>query len=278
MKIFSKGTIRLSSVLVTIGVLALSGFGGPANARSSDSVIAPSVTAAQQTVVKATLSDDMRLTLDRYTIPAGNVLFLVTNSGGVTHELVVLKTDLAADKLVANPDVAGKVEEEVHMGETGDIAGGRFNGLSLQLGAGNYVIICNEIGHYMSGMRVAFTVTAPVVNVSLDDKMVITLDRSTVYEGVVTFAVSNRGAAIHELVVLATDIAFDQLPADTEQAGKISEEFNIGETGDIPASRFSGLQLILGPGVYMVICNEIGHFSSGMHATFIVLPAPAGDE
>ena len=278
MKIFSKGTIRLSSVLVTIGVLALSGFGGPANARSNDSPIPPTVRAEQFTVVNATLTDDMRLTLDRYTVPAGNVHFLVTNSGGATHELVVLKTDLAADKLVANATVAGKVEEQGHMGETGDIAGGRFNGLGLQLGAGSYVIICNEIGHYSAGMRVAFTVTAPVVNVSLDDKMSITLDKTTVYEGPVTFAVSNRGAVIHELVVLATNMAPDELPADPEQIGKVSEDFNIGETGDIPARRFSGLQLILAPGVYMVICNEIGHFAGGMHTTLVVLPAPTGDE
>jgi len=278
MRSFTTRTLRLASVLVTIGVLALAGFGGPANADSGGSTAIQAPTAERFSVVNATLSDDMNITLDRYSVPAGNVHFLVTNAGGSTHELVVLKTDLAADKLPANPDVAGKVQEDIHMGETGDIVGGRFNGLGLQLGAGSYVIICNEIGHYMAGMHVAFTVTAPIASVSLDDHMAITLDQTTFYAGPVVFAVSNRGAVVHELVVLATNASPDQIQANPDETGKVSEDTNIGETGDIPAARFSGLGLDLAPGTYMVICNEPGHFAAGMHVQIIVLPAPSGDE
>ena len=178
---------RIASVLVIGGILAMAGLGGTAQAGA-----APTASDDSVTIVKATLSDSMQITLDRYSVPAGQVRFLVTNAGHSTHELVVLKTDLAADQLVANPDEPGKVEEQVHMGETGDIDGTRFNGLQLELGPGSYVIICNEPGHYMAGMRVAFTVYQPTVNVSLDDHMAITLDRSTVYAGRVLFAVTNR--------------------------------------------------------------------------------------
>ena len=278
MKTFNSGSVRVLSVLVTIA-LALAGFGGSANAGSVvPTTRAASAIAESFTEVNATLSDGMRITLDRYSVPAGDVHFLVTNAGALTHELVVLKTEVAADQLVANPDVAGKVQEEVHMGETGDIAGGHFNGLGLQLGPGNYVIICNELGHYMAGMHLAFTVTAPVVNVSLDDHMTVTLDQATVYAGPVVFAVSNNGALTHEFVVFATNAAPEDMAANPEEAGKIAEDTNIGETGEISPGRFSGLGLDLAPGVYLVLCNEPGHFAAGMHLRLLVLPAPSGDE
>jgi len=273
-KTYTTRSTRVASILVTIALLALAGFGGSASAGNDSPATA---TNDSVTIVNATLGDDMR-TLDRYSVPAGNVLFLVANTGKSTHELVVLKTDLAADQLTADPTQPGKILEQVHMGETGDIPAGRFSGLGLPLGAGRYVILCDEIGHYMAGMRVEFTVTASVVNVSLDDSMTITLDRNIVPAGPVVFAVSNRGAVIHELVVLATDARPDQIPLDPAEPAKVSEKTNIGETGDIPASRFSGIGITLQPGVYTVVCNEPGHFMAGMHATLIVLPAPSGDE
>ena len=271
------GPIRLAGVLVAI-VMALVGLRGVANAGSIVQATDGAVTASQPfTVVNATLGDDMRVTLDRYSAPAGEVHFYVTNRGKLEHELVVIMTDLAADRLVANPDVPGKVQEQIHMGETGDVAGGRFNGLELQLGPGSYVIICNEIGHYTAGMRIAFTVIQPTVNVSLDDRMTINFDQ-TIYAGPVVFGVTNRGAVTHEFVVLDTKLAPADMQANPEEAGKVVEDGNIGETHDISAGRFSGLGLDLAPGVYMVICNEPGHFAAGMHFQLTVLPLPGGDE
>jgi len=277
MKDLRDKAIRVATVIIAI-VLTLAGFGGVANAGISSGSGTSTAAADPITTVTATLGDDMRITLDRYSAPAGDVRFLVSNLGHATHELVVLKTDLAADSLVADPDVVGKVEEELHMGETGDVSGERFSGLQLRLGPGSYVIICNEIGHYMAGMHVAFTVTQPIVNVTLDDSMTMTLDRTLIYTGPIVFGVTNRGSVTHEFVVLATSTSPDEMQADPEEAGKISEDTNIGETGDIPAGRYSGLGLDLAPGVYTVICNEPGHFSAGMHLTLIILPAPGGDE
>ena len=124
MKNLTDKSLRVASVLVAI-VLTLAGFGGVANAGIISAPAVPSTATAADpiTTVTATLGDDMRITLDRYSVPAGDVRFLVSNVGQATHELVVLKTDLAADSLVANPDVVGKVEEEIHMGETGDVSG-----------------------------------------------------------------------------------------------------------------------------------------------------------
>lgn len=272
MKTFTRRS-RFASVLVAVAALALSSLGGAASAAT-----APAIPGNGVTIVNASLTDGMHITLDRYSVPAGMVRFLVTNAGQSTHELVVLKTDLAADQLVPNPDEAGKVEEDVHMGETGDVAGGRFSGLEVQLGPGSYVIICNEPGHYMAGMRVAFTVYQPFVNVSLDDHMAITLDRTTIYAGPIVFAVSNRGAIVHEFVVLQTSTQPSEMQPDPEEAGKIIEENNIGEIDGVAAGRFSGLALDLAPGTYLLICNEPGHFAAGMYVQFTVVAAPGGDE
>jgi len=85
-------------------------------------------------------------------------MFKITNAGSIPHEFAVLKTDLAADKLPANPDKAGKVLEDGNVGEVEDIAVKETKDLSLNLKPGSYVLICNLPAHYGMGMRVAFTV------------------------------------------------------------------------------------------------------------------------
>jgi len=99
--------------------------------------------------------------------PAGDVTFNVTNEGpDDTHEFVVFKTDLAPDALPTNED--GSVDEEGEgieaIDEIEDIEVGDTQSLTVDLAAGNYVLICNiyeedeQESHYQEGMRVAFTV------------------------------------------------------------------------------------------------------------------------
>lgn len=106
--------------------------------------------------VNATLTD-MKISVDRTSISAGPVSFVVKNSGAVEHELAVLQTDVSADKIAAGTE-AGKVNETGNVGETGDMAAGSSKTFTVTLAAGHYVLICNEIGHYASGMHMAFTV------------------------------------------------------------------------------------------------------------------------
>ena len=107
--------------------------------------------------VHATLTE-MKIALDRVSIPAGPVTFVVKNSGTVVHELVVIKTDVAQDKLAADADEVGKMDETGNLGETGDMVVGESRTFTATLPAGHYVIMCNEIGHYVGGMHIAFTV------------------------------------------------------------------------------------------------------------------------
>ncbi|HET7929424.1 MAG TPA: hypothetical protein VFM40_07720 [Actinomycetota bacterium] len=99
--------------------------------------------------------------------PAGDVTFDVTNEGpDDVHEFVVFKTDLAPDALPTNED--GSVDEEGEgvelQDEIEDIAVGDTQSVTIDLAAGNYVLICNiydeaeQEAHYQEGMRVAFTV------------------------------------------------------------------------------------------------------------------------
>jgi uncharacterized cupredoxin-like copper-binding protein len=107
--------------------------------------------------VNATLTDS-KVIVDRDNITAGRVIFTVKNTGTLEHELVVLKTDVAADKITADVDEPGKMSEEGSLGESGDIAAGETKTFSLDLTPGHYVFMCNQPGHYMLGMHIAFTV------------------------------------------------------------------------------------------------------------------------
>jgi uncharacterized cupredoxin-like copper-binding protein len=126
------------------------------------------------TVVTVTLGDTaglsgpMTLTASPATAPAGKVKFVVTNSGTIIHEMIVLKTKTAFDQLPVvdsgDPPVraasgANKVDEGKSVGETGDINKGKTKSVTLKLKKGSYVLVCNKAEHYGLGMRAAFTVT-----------------------------------------------------------------------------------------------------------------------
>jgi uncharacterized cupredoxin-like copper-binding protein len=100
----------------------------------------------------------MKIALDRSSVSAGTVEFSVTNAGKVTHEVVVLKTDLPEGQIPADAAEPGKVSEDASVGETGDMAPGAVKNVTLDLAPGKYVLICNQPGHYAAGMHVAFTV------------------------------------------------------------------------------------------------------------------------
>jgi uncharacterized cupredoxin-like copper-binding protein len=109
------------------------------------------------TTVNTTLTDS-KIVLDKASVPSGKITFNVKNTGTMVHEVVVLKTDLAQDKIPANPAEAGKVSEDASLGETGDVNVGETKPFSLDLQPGNYVLICNEVGHYLLGMHISFVV------------------------------------------------------------------------------------------------------------------------
>jgi uncharacterized cupredoxin-like copper-binding protein len=100
--------------------------------------------------------------------PAGEVTFVVTNDGpDDVHEFVVIATDLDPAELPT--DENGAVDEEGEgievIDEIEDIPVGETQEVTVDLDAGNYVLICNifdedeQEAHYEMGMQTAFQVT-----------------------------------------------------------------------------------------------------------------------
>jgi uncharacterized cupredoxin-like copper-binding protein len=115
----------------------------------------------------------------------------------------------------------------------------------------------------------AAPVQGGTINASLTD-MKVSVDRTSVPAGAVTFVVKNTGAVVHELVVIQTNVAQDKIAMDMDEAGKMDETGNVGETGDVNAGESKTFTVTLAPGHYVLMCNEIGHYAAGMHMTFTV--------
>ena len=107
------------------------------------------------------LLEDFKVRQAAAVVPAGTVRFRILNQGPTSHEFIVVRTDRAPDKLPLQRDGL-TVNEDAPGIDLLDEAEGldiddRRN-LVLDLAAGNYVLYCNLEGHYLGGMRAAFTV------------------------------------------------------------------------------------------------------------------------
>ncbi len=114
---------------------------------------------AQSGPAKITVTmDEWNVKLSQASVTAGQVTFALKNNGKIVHELAVLKTDLAHDKIPVRPTDATKVQEPGIVGEIEDVDRGQTKEAIFDLTPGTYVLICNEKEHYQAGMHVAFTV------------------------------------------------------------------------------------------------------------------------
>jgi uncharacterized cupredoxin-like copper-binding protein len=117
--------------------------------------------------VDATLSN-FKIDLDKASASSGEVTFNIKNDGPSVHEFVVLKTDLAPDQLPTTQENGATIADEEAPGiepvdEVEDIESGASADLKVDLQPGSYVLICNistDGGHYVQGMRTAFTVSS----------------------------------------------------------------------------------------------------------------------
>lgn len=136
---------------------------------SSSPTSSPSGSPSGGTAVAVTLQEYAVLSATT-SAPAGAVTFNATNKGPkMEHELVVVKTSLAPDKLPTSAD--GSVDEEgtgvESVGEIGEFPVGETKSTTFNLSPGSYVLFCNVVEsegsqtfvHYKLGMRTAFTVT-----------------------------------------------------------------------------------------------------------------------
>ena len=110
--------------------------------------VAPTTTAGTATTVNIVLGDTaglngkMTMVVSPATAPAGKVTFTVKNNGTITHELIVLKTPTAYNKLPSpTPAIRPRRSRAVptrsvrttSVGETGDVAKGETKSVTLDL-------------------------------------------------------------------------------------------------------------------------------------------------
>ena len=124
-----------------------------ASSTASDQPVATSV---PDTIIPITLTE-WSLVTDSAVAPPGSTVFDVTNAGTMEHQLVIIRTPLAANAL----PVAGGTVDVARLelvGEVDAIARGDRDREAFLLQAGGHVLICNIPGHYEAGMRLGFTV------------------------------------------------------------------------------------------------------------------------
>jgi len=116
------------------------------------------------------VAGDVAVTMENFKIVMptslrpGRHTFALTNGGSVPHELLLFRTDLAANALPTGPD--GNVIEDsplmqkvVDSGNATNPGGSESVPTSQPLTSGHYVAVCNLPGHYRLGMRLNVTVS-----------------------------------------------------------------------------------------------------------------------
>ncbi len=150
------------------GVALLASCGTSGATASSPS----SESSAAGTTVTVKLLSGFKIEASPNSVKAGSVTFKVTDKDDEDHEMVLMKTDLAADALPYDK-ATGKVPEEgtglESMGEVAELHQGASGTLTADLKPGKYVLMCNIAetksdgtveGHYGEGMYLPFTVTS----------------------------------------------------------------------------------------------------------------------
>lgn len=176
-----RGRLMIMGIAPILALGVLAGCGSSSKTTSTTTTSAGGgvtvPTGTSGTTINVTVSDTtgldgtMTLVATPATAPAGDVTFVVKNTGTIDHEMVVLKTDTAFDKLPVTyggdppaPVATGadKVSEAGNVGETGDpnLKPGLSRTFTIKnMTAGNYALVCNIAKHYPKGMRASFTVS-----------------------------------------------------------------------------------------------------------------------
>ncbi len=141
--------VVLMASMLSLLVLAVAGCGGN---------VAASTKGAKATNVNVTLVSFV-ITPDVTTIPAGKVTFHAKNIDVVEHEMLVIPVMKGALDLPYDKTIARVPEDKINsLGEVPEIEGGANGEVTLDLAPGTYLLICNLVGHYDSGMHTLLTV------------------------------------------------------------------------------------------------------------------------
>jgi uncharacterized cupredoxin-like copper-binding protein len=137
----SKGLVRVSVVAAVVPLLAVACDGGGGEAD-----------------VDVTLSD-FAVELSPASATSGDVTFVATNEGSMTHEFEIFSVEGDVDpaSLPVEDNVAD-TDGLTLLDEVEDVTPGSEAELTVNLDQGTYAVICNLPGHYAQGMHATLSV------------------------------------------------------------------------------------------------------------------------
>lgn len=116
------------------------------------------------------------------------------------------------------------------------------------------------------------TETGLKVGVTVKD-FAMSLDKSSIAAGKITFAVKNDGPTVHEFVIFKSDPDPASMPLESGSTD-VDEEGagvkHISEIEDIAAGATQSLEQSLDAGKYVLLCNLPGHYKLGMYTGLTV--------
>jgi uncharacterized cupredoxin-like copper-binding protein len=126
------------------------------------------------------------------------------------------------------------------------------------------VTVVTVVASACGGARPSDTTEVPTVYADMSD-FKIAIDHPSIAAGHVVIGIRNRASMLHELKVIKTDLAPDQLPVDGATA-KVREDGiqKVGGLENISGGASRKLVVELTPGKYVLICNVAGHYQLGM--------------
>lgn len=139
--------MRKNWVIAPVAVLVLAGCAGGSSTKSaSDGTVTGEV-------------KEWEVSVDADKVAAGPVTFEITNNGGIGHEFLVVKTDIAPGEIPVDGDHFPEDAEGITViDEIGEFPVGETQTLSLTLEPGAYQLVCNLPAHYAAGMHTGFIV------------------------------------------------------------------------------------------------------------------------
>ena len=103
--------------------------------------------------------------------------------------------------------------------------------------------------------------------------MRIVLDQDTIKPGRVAVQATNQSKNLVHEVIIARDDGAKELPMDAKHDRVIeSRVHRLGEISDLAPGKTGKLTLNLGPGTYVLFCNQVGHYQDGMFTKLTVAP------
>lgn len=125
----------------------------------------------------------------------------------------------------------------------------------------------------LAGMLASSAVAAEPVSVkvtlwSKGSSMGIALDKNRIPSGPVEFDIKNSSTNLkHEFLIAPWKGAPSALPYD-DASSQVAEDKVPGLQGqeDMPPQLETTMRLVLQPGLYVVFCNQPGHYKMGMYA------------